>query len=396
MQDGRYGARHADLAIDANIGGEAAFASPHLSRFQAAGGRVALTRAAVRRHRRVWEPRQARRVLVVIGGTDPFNVTPRVIDALEVTSGRLEVTVVSPAGNPNVAQAAARSRHDVTVKPFVDDLPDLAAKHDLVISAAGTSILDFACMGLPMALVSVTDNQAAGYRQATASGLGVPLGEPPHADLENRMQFLDGILADAERLRRMSEAGRQSVDGLGAWRIVSAWECQTPAARPIQRDVRPIGVRPARMSDAEQLLSWRNDPQTRLRSRQTDEITMGSHRSWLQATLESRAQLLLVAEDGQNPVGTVRWDAVGRSRWEVSINVAPTARGRGIAASALRAAERALLDEYPEAPLAMVAWVHPDNEPSLRLFSAAGYLPDKPAESGFLSFVKQRIKSDPM
>ncbi len=93
--------------------------------------------------------------------------------------------------------------------------------------------------------------------------------------------------------------------------------------------------------------------------------------------------------DGDEPVGTVRWDDEGAGEWEVSITVAPSARGRGLAGPALTAAQDWLAGHLPAPPSALLAVVHEDNTASRRLFLRAGYAPDLPPDdAGFERWVR--------
>lgn len=76
-------------------------------------------------------------------------------------------------------------------------------------------------------------------------------------------------------------------------------------------------------------------------------------------------------------MGTVRWDLESGAEWEVSITLAPEARGRGVAPGLLRAGEiwlsrTTVVDAY-------LAVVRTDNLASRRLFLHGGYAPDLPA-----------------
>lgn len=223
MQDGSFGARRADLCVDGNLGAESR-PVPLPAACTLLGIRYMPIRRQVLRQRDVEAPRSAvPRVLIVIGGTDPFGVTEKVVSALQVVPGALDVTVVAPASG-HAAAAAADQSHRITVVPFLDDLPAAARSHDLVISAAGTSIWDFACMGVPTALLCVVDNQRDGYEAAVRLGLGIGLGTPPYDALDQRLVGLRGLLDDADRLEAIATHGRRTVDGRGASRIVAAWE----------------------------------------------------------------------------------------------------------------------------------------------------------------------------
>ncbi len=396
MQDGPYGARAADLAIDANLGSERSFVTPDLARAHLAGIDAVVIRDQVRRQRDAPRPDNATpRVLVVMGGTDPRGLTGRIVTALDQVDGPIEVTVVDPRGRAEVTAAAQTSRHGIRVVGFVDDLPALARQHDLAVTAAGTSVWDFACMGLPMALVCAVDNQRAGYREVVGAGLAAGLGEPPHDDLDERIRSLAALLGSRPALAEQGARLAATVDGLGAWRVVAAWEQLLRTTRNTtppgasRLDDLPLRARPARQDDARMLLEWRNDPITRRNSRDGSLVDAPGHAVWLARSLADDDRRLLVVEEGGVPVATCRWDRLSATDWEVSITVAPDARGRGGAGRALAAAEHALI---VPAPVRMIAVVHRDNTASQRVFERAGYLPQHPAdESGFLTLARWRL-----
>ena len=85
-----------------------------------------------------------------------------------------------------------------------------------------------------------------------------------------------------------------------------------------------MDIRPARMSDAELLFQWRNDPLTRAMSRNDAPVPWDTHISWLAGRLARSEPHLYIAESSV-PVGTFRLDGD-----EVSYTVAPEARGKGI------------------------------------------------------------------
>lgn len=390
MQDGQFGVRRATLAIDANLGAEHAFRHPELSSSQLAGIDYAVIRNQVLRWRRdlAESISQRRRVLIVMGGTDPRNLTARMVRALSRIRVGMSVTVVDPRGRRDVLEAAEESPHEVDVVGFLDDLPSLARTHDLVVTASGTSVWDFACMGLPMALVAAVENQRAGYSEMVRRGLALGLGETPHESFEARIDALAELLADAARLTRMAERLRTTVDGLGTWRIVSAWE-QLIDAPGASEGLVELATRGATVDDAQVLFDWRNDPTTRGVSRSQERIEWEEHRRWLERTLADPARRLFLFESGGHPVGTCRWDRLSEIDWEISITVAPQQRGRGLGSSMVAAAERMIAGD---APVRMLAVAHVDNEPSIRLFHRAGYLPHLPPDGdGFVTLAKWKF-----
>ncbi|MEU6641309.1 GNAT family N-acetyltransferase [Saccharomonospora sp. NPDC046836] len=144
---------------------------------------------------------------------------------------------------------------------------------------------------------------------------------------------------------------------------------------------RGVTVREATERDAELLLGWRNDPDTRRWSRSTEAVEPAQHLRWLRGVLDSPDRLLFVAEHGA-AVGTVRFDRLpdAERTWEVSITVAPEHRGRGLAGAILAAGEQAL--HRLHAARSVLASVHEGNAASLALFHRAGYA-DMPATGPF-------------
>lgn len=375
LEDGAFGRRPADVVVDPTLGATG-------DRPDDGSGEVLLgvgyapVRAAVRRLRGARELRPARdrsaapRVLVVLGGTDAFGVTgalARLCLAAGVPADRL--TVVAPRERHDDVRDAAPGAW--LAEPD-EGFPVLATAQELVLSAAGTTVLELACLGVPTGLVAVTENQALGYARAVEAriALGVGTGAEVLAGASAAHDAVARLLGDPGLRAGLAAAGRTVVDGLGALRVVDAWE-HAVGAEP------GVTARPATESDAERLLAWRNDPGTRTASRSTDPVSAADHGRWLAGVLADPARLLLVAARGGAPVGTVRFDRLAPDLWEVSITLAPEARGRRLAVPVLAAGEAAWRAAGAHVGAAgLLAHVRPENAASLRLFEASGYRRD--------------------
>lgn len=146
-----------------------------------------------------------------------------------------------------------------------------------------------------------------------------------------------------------------------------------------------VSVRPAGEADSASIWTWRNDPVTRAVSVHTEEIPWDGHQRWFAAVLADPDRHLLVGSVGDEPVGVVRFDRLTEpGRWEVSINLAPAARGRGLAVPLLDAGRGWLRTR--ESGAEVVALVRDDNEASLRTFLRAGYV-EKSTVDGWTTLV---------
>ena len=370
MEDGPFGRRAADIVVDSALGAEQAGREPDGSARVLLGIRYAPLRTAVLTAREAAVRRGvsggAPAVLVVLGGTDAIGVTATVVRMCAMSAMPLaELTVVAPEDRWPAVRASWTRPEPLNLLGPLDDLPALAAHHDVVVSAAGTTMWELACIGTPAALVAVTENQNLGYARAVAAGVAVGLGTVPKLRVDPGVcqDVLDRLLTDVALRTRLSGTGRELVDGLGADRIIAAWEMDVLTARP------------AAPSDAAALLAWRNDPATRAASRSTDRVEAGAHEAWLDAALSDPDRILLVVERAGVRVGMVRFDRHGPDAWEVSFAVAPEARGRGLAGRVLAAAEAVGRETIGDRQV-LLAQVRAGNHASIRLLRAAGYQPD--------------------
>lgn len=147
-------------------------------------------------------------------------------------------------------------------------------------------------------------------------------------------------------------------------------------------------LRPATHADSATLLRWRNDPTTRQWTRTTHAITQAEHESWLAGVLADPRRLLYMLERDGLEVASVRLDLSGETddEAEVSIAVAPQARGQGVGSRALNAVAAELSRTAPGVT-SVLAVINRDNEASLGLFTKAGYQPRTPSDPTWLELV---------
>ncbi|WP_052207592.1 bifunctional UDP-2,4-diacetamido-2,4,6-trideoxy-beta-L-altropyranose hydrolase/GNAT family N-acetyltransferase [Sinomonas humi] len=370
MEDGSFGRRPADLAVDPSAGAELECRPDDGTLRLARGADFIPVRALVGELRAgARRPSESRgsdanvlEVVTVMGGTDARNATAAAVRMWAEAGVASHCTVVAPFGQaPETGELPQGLSLDSVEQS--SDLPRLFAAADLVISGAGTTIWELAALGTPMAIIQLVENQSQNYGFAVERGMAAGLGAFGD-DPEGSVQTLRGVLTDSSLRARLAGAARSIVDGAGASRIVRLWEELSVSGGG-------VSVRPATLSDAAQLFHWRNDPSVRAASRSTGELQWDGHVAWLERALQRPDVVLLLAEAEGLAAGTVRFDAHGDRDWEVSITLAPPARGRGIARTILNKAEERFRRDHPEATLHAV--MRTSNEPSYRLFVGAGY-----------------------
>jgi UDP-2,4-diacetamido-2,4,6-trideoxy-beta-L-altropyranose hydrolase len=166
-------------------------------------------------------------VLVLAGGSDPENHTSALLNMLAAVGGTFNVRVVLGASNvhgQDVRLAAAQLSGQTEVLCNVLDMSEQMAWADFAITAAGTSMLELAAMGVPFAAFSHGFGEELSLAAADRRGVGRSLGNG--SDLTARRAELASslreLLSSPETCRRMSRRGRELVDKNGPRRVVEA------------------------------------------------------------------------------------------------------------------------------------------------------------------------------
>lgn len=304
------------------------------------------------------------RLLVSLGATDPSNATARVLDELQAVSHAIEVTAILSSRAPHLDSIKSMIPGlSYRARLIVDaaDMAGLYAEHDLAIGAPATSAFERAATGLPSLLVVTADNQRVLARDLFDLDAAELLGEASGLQPGAIAAAVDRALSAPHRLETMSRCGRRLVDGWGAPRVAAH------LARSF-RDSKggKLTARPVKPEDACEIHRWQTAPGSRAYSRNPNPPTWEEHLAWMSGRLTNTDALTEVILAQETPSGLVRLDRCG-SEWEISILVAPDARGQGIASAGVRYMD-ALVPDEP-----ITAWIHPANIASRRLFEGAGY-----------------------
>jgi UDP-2,4-diacetamido-2,4,6-trideoxy-beta-L-altropyranose hydrolase len=224
---GHAGRYCADVILNQNIcAREGLYADRRdCTRLLSGAGYVLLRREFCAKERRMRKiGKKARRVLVTLGGSDPYNVTLRILDSMErLDDPEIEVKIVAGPENPNVEslkRASSCSPCAVSILQGTDDMPGLMEWADVAVSAGGSTCWEMAYIGLPFLTVVLSDNQkdiAQGLAEAEVSE---NLGWFYELTGERIAERLSGIIADRDIRLKFCNNGMMLVDGKGASRVV--------------------------------------------------------------------------------------------------------------------------------------------------------------------------------
>ncbi|MCB2099778.1 MAG: UDP-2,4-diacetamido-2,4,6-trideoxy-beta-L-altropyranose hydrolase, partial [Rhodobacterales bacterium] len=238
----------------------------------------------------------------------------------------------------------------------VDDMAAILAGATLAVTGGGVALWERCCLGLPGLVVTQADNQAGNVALALAAGAARVLGRPAEITPVVLAEAIRDLMDDGATRAAMARAARCLVDGRGARRVAA--------------HLLPLDLAPANENDTDLLWTWANDPAVRGNAFSSEPIPLDVHRAWMGRKLADPHCRILIAREGGQAVGQVRFDLRG-GRAEIDISIDPARRGAGLGTRMLIRAVEALraggADAVPE------ALVKAGNRASRAMFLNAGF-----------------------
>lgn len=142
----------------------------------------------------------------------------------------------------------------------------------------------------------------------------------------------------------------------------------------------------ARAEDSLDLWKWRNDKTTREMSLNQQEINWDAHAAWFDAVQRDPNRTLYIAIDSNGEkLGVCRFDfETMAASAEVSINLNPLVRGKGLSQVVLGTA----IDRYwrDEKKVRLIATIRTNNDASIKCFQGVGFKKKESQEFDILKF----------
>ena len=161
-------------------------------------------------------------ILVNLGGVDNDNVTLKILQSLNTfvqqSTQAFNVTVVMGKTAPHIVRIqdfAKQANFPCHVIVNANNMAELMANADLAIGAAGSTTWERCCLGLPMVLIVLADNQ-----QVIAKALADKNVVKVVTDMAALDEQLPRLLSEiADNYKKFSRQSAKLVDGQGAKRV---------------------------------------------------------------------------------------------------------------------------------------------------------------------------------
>jgi len=171
--------------------------------------------------------KDARNILVTMGGSDLLNLTIKVAKALNrlnVTSLNLRIIIgpgFATAVKPEVETILEGYRGNHELLMARDEIADLMFWSDLAITGGGLTKYETAVTGTPSIAISHFDEEAKRTEEFARGGSILHLGLISKIRQEDIAEATNRLLEDYALRAEISKRGRNLVDGKGIERIIS-------------------------------------------------------------------------------------------------------------------------------------------------------------------------------
>jgi spore coat polysaccharide biosynthesis predicted glycosyltransferase SpsG len=182
--------------------------------------------AETHKKRKVIE-KNAKRILVSFGGSDPAGLTEKSIDYfMSIYERMLEMSIDVIVTDMRLIEdkiKVLKEKSDCRITLHDDIEPakmaELMFNADIGLISGGLTLYESACTGLPVIIISQNEEQELYAREFEKQGYGINLGMHGRESSESIGQTLVDLAEDMDKRVRFSSMGKKLIDGKGSLRV---------------------------------------------------------------------------------------------------------------------------------------------------------------------------------
>ena len=159
----------------------------------------------------------------MFGGSDIKNLTPVTINHLIQNLPDVQIITIQGRESRSLSElielANTHNSFQIYVQPDTQDLIAHMLEVDLAISAAGQTLQELACLGLPTIAIQVAENQSNNLRGWSENKAIIPLTNYDSTNFHSKLNAALEVLKSSRTRRKYSNEIMKFVDGQGARRL---------------------------------------------------------------------------------------------------------------------------------------------------------------------------------
>ncbi|WP_020401536.1 UDP-2,4-diacetamido-2,4,6-trideoxy-beta-L-altropyranose hydrolase [Gracilimonas tropica] len=297
-------------------------------------------------------------IFICFGGADSKNLTAKLLSWLPSKGYTVTIVLGNAYNHQDVLNKIKEERKDleIHVKSSLSakEMRNELEKADLAIVPASGISLEVLVVGVPAIIGHYTSNQVVMY-EGLVSKKGFYA-----ADDFSKSNFSIALKAANENYELPEHKNPSNISK----RLESEF-------KKLRSQIE-LSVRKATEEDIDDLFEWANDPVARKNSYRQEKVEYASHVKWVVNKLSDSDCLFLIFEKIKSQkIGFVRFDIDEHKNWIISINVAPSQRGKGYSVELLRRAVKYFIKM--KGKRVVWAYIKKVNIASIKAFERAGF-----------------------
>jgi UDP-2,4-diacetamido-2,4,6-trideoxy-beta-L-altropyranose hydrolase len=314
-------------------------------------------------------------ILITMGGTDPDNISKKILNWLitfQKSNSQILVTVVANQSSPFIKDLHELGKKYQWIKIICNpkSMAEIMLNADIAIGSSGSTAWERCCLGLPSLSIINAENQNFLNDSLSKEGAIINLGHHLSLNYQRFEESLLQLMNVPSHYHNMVQKSFACCNGLGITKVIDTLAKEFSECVYLQK---------ANYDDCQVLFEWQSNGEVRKYFHNPDPVQWEHHCNWLKSTLmDDKKHLFMVklqypSNGLSSSVGVLRLDTlnnrhiIANAQWEISIIIAPEQQGKQYAEKAINE----IPNSYKEQGI--IAEVHNNNTASHKLFLRTGF-----------------------
>lgn len=320
--------------------------------------------------------KDAKRVLVTMGGTDMRNLTPLIIREICSIHPELQFDIVAGEAFDKTEKLGLENVH-FHFNVNANEMKELMLNADFAISAAGQTIYELIATQTPFIAIKIAENQENNILQMQNSIPGQVVIDYHAPDFIKSVSSAMALYGNVNVRYDLFKNYGELIDRKGAERIVDQLTKHELCAEEII-------LRRAKIEDMQDVFELSNEDRVRHFSIQQEKIKWDDHVNWYsQAINDKNLVFYIVTNNGGEFLGQIRYE-LSKNTAVISISLSSKIIGKGLSKDIAKNSLTKLTEEEKGIDK-IVALVSLNNAVSKKMFQSLGFI-EVEIEEGYYNF----------
>ena len=166
-------------------------------------------------------------ILILQGASDTHCFIPKIIMALNRINFSFKITVVTGSTfecGKTLKKILLKNSKEIKILHDISNMQDVMKNHDLAVTAAGITIFELACIGVPSIIVCSERFEIKTAEIMEKNHFGINLGFGKDVSIKKISDEINDLILNYDLRVKMNLNGKKLVDGKGSKRVVSVLE----------------------------------------------------------------------------------------------------------------------------------------------------------------------------